>query len=198
MVCSWYYVLVYCMYQLTTTCWGVPYSALTMEISENSIERDSATAWRMTSELLATSLGVVLFGLVLARLAPEGSSTDDERRFAYFAGSLVVCCFVVVPGYITTCCVPERPEYCRQTDDGHSGSAKHSAASPVPGFFAEWLAGLRLAFSCRAYMVLMLCFLCSGLTFQLTSNNLNLYLRHSLKLPDQFQLVVRSCTEPRY
>eukprot|EP01044_Picomonas_judraskeda_P027137 COSAG03_NODE_8506_length_796_cov_1.989957_2_plen_36_part_01 len=33
MLCSWYYVLVYCLYQLTTTCWGVPYSALTMVLS---------------------------------------------------------------------------------------------------------------------------------------------------------------------
>eukprot|EP01044_Picomonas_judraskeda_P042957 COSAG03_NODE_22356_length_292_cov_0.709845_1_plen_56_part_01 len=56
----------------------------------------------MTSELLATSLGVVLFGLVLAQLAPEGSSTDAERRIAYFAGSLVVSSLVVVPGYIAT------------------------------------------------------------------------------------------------
>ena len=31
---SWYYMVVYCLYQLTTTCWGVPYSAITMEISD--------------------------------------------------------------------------------------------------------------------------------------------------------------------
>jgi Na+/melibiose symporter-like transporter len=153
-----------------------------MEISENSIERDSATAWRMTSELLATSLGVVLFGLVLAQLAPEGSSTDAERRIAYFAGSLVICCFVVVPGFIATCCVPERPEYCVQSNLGPTAAA--------PGFFGEWLAGLKLAFSCPSYLVLMLCFLCSGLTFQLTSNNLNLYLRHTLDVADQFQIIV--------
>lgn len=221
-------MVVYCLYQLTTTCYSVPYSAITMEISENSIERDSATAWRMTSELFATSLGVVLFGLVLAQLAPEGSSSDAERRVAYFVGSLAVCCFVVVPGYITTCCVPERPEYCLQTDEGQQeATAQCSQASETvndasirnqssrgdvnkartegltlepavaqlnptsaPGFFSEWLAGLRLAFSCRAYLVLMLCFLCSGLTFQLTSNNLNLYLRHTLDLAEQFQIIV--------
>jgi Na+/melibiose symporter-like transporter len=167
-----------------------------MEISENSIERDSATAWRMTSELLATSLGVVLFGLVLAQLAPEGSSTDAERRIAYFAGSLVICCFVVVPGFIATCCVPERPEYCVQRADGPIASADRSEQSNLgptaaaPGFFGEWLAGLKLAFSCPSYLVLMLCFLCSGLTFQLTSNNLNLYLRHTLDVADQFQIIV--------
>lgn len=193
---SWYYIVVYCLYQFTTTCWGVPYSALTMEISENSIERDSATAWRMTSELLATSLGVVLFGLVLAQLAPEGSSTDAERRVAYFAGSLVVCCFVVVPGFIATCCVPERPEYCTQPEVGSVTSGECSKWSnpppspPARGFFGEWLAGLKLAFSCPSYLVLMLCFLCSGLTFQLTSNNLNLYLRHTLDVADQFQIIV--------
>ena len=49
---------------------------------------------------------------------------------------------------------------------------------------------MKLSFRCRGYMVLMLCFLCSGLTFQLTSNNLNLYLRHSLDLADQFQFIV--------
>ena len=62
------------------------------------------------------------------------------------------------------------------------------------GFFGGWLAGVKLAFRCRGYMVLMLCFLCSGLTFQLTSNNLNLYLRHSLDLADQFQFIVSKHT----
>ena len=69
-------------------------------------------------ELLASSTGVVLFGLVLAQLAPEGAATDQERRFAYFIGSCSVCCFIVVPGYITACCVPERPRGAGVHDQG--------------------------------------------------------------------------------
>ena len=86
-------------------------------------------------ELLASSIGVVLFGLVLAQLAPEGAATDQEQRFAYFIGSCSICCFIVVPGYITACCVPERPEYCLQpgdmgtTAEGGGGNQTRAAAA---------------------------------------------------------------------
>jgi Na+/melibiose symporter-like transporter len=79
----WYYLLVYCGMQAITTCYSVPYSALTMELSQDNAERDSATAWRMTTELSAVSGGTILYGLILAQLAPEGASSDQERRVAY-------------------------------------------------------------------------------------------------------------------
>ena len=45
-------------------------------------------------------------------------------------------------------------------------------------------------FRCRAYLVLMFSFLSTGTCFQIISSNLNLYLRHSIGIPEQFQNVL--------
>ena len=168
-----------------------------MELSQDNAERDSATAWRMTTELTAVSGGTVLFGIILAQLAPEGSSTDQERRIAYvfdaacfvytcrrlinlsndcryFAGAVIISSFVLIPGLITACGVPERPEYCVQPHESKEVAEQKGAATDPDGFFGGWWKGIQLAFACRSYMILMFAFLASGLTFQLTSNNLNL------------------------
>ncbi|XP_042625538.1 sodium-dependent lysophosphatidylcholine symporter 1-A-like [Cyprinus carpio] len=42
----WWYLLFYCLFQTLQTCFHVPYSALTMFISTEQKERDSATAYR--------------------------------------------------------------------------------------------------------------------------------------------------------
>ena len=51
----YYYMVAYCLMQAITTCYSVPYAALTMELSEDQYERDAATSWRMVMELTATA-----------------------------------------------------------------------------------------------------------------------------------------------
>uniref|UniRef100_A0AAX7UWI7 Major facilitator superfamily domain containing 2A n=1 Tax=Astatotilapia calliptera TaxID=8154 RepID=A0AAX7UWI7_ASTCA len=60
-----WYLFFYCLFQSLQTCFHVPYSALTMFISSEQKERDSATAYRMTVEVLGTLLGTAIQGQIV-------------------------------------------------------------------------------------------------------------------------------------
>uniref|UniRef100_A0A8D3C7F9 Major facilitator superfamily domain containing 2aa n=1 Tax=Scophthalmus maximus TaxID=52904 RepID=A0A8D3C7F9_SCOMX len=60
-----WYLIFYCLFQSMQTCFHVPYSALTMFISSNQKERDSATAYRMMVEVLGTVLGTAIPGQIV-------------------------------------------------------------------------------------------------------------------------------------
>ncbi|NXI37241.1 MFS2B protein, partial [Galbula dea] len=61
-----WYLTFYCLFQALTTLFQVPYSALTMFLSTDQEERDSATAYRMTVEVLGTLIGAALQGQIVA------------------------------------------------------------------------------------------------------------------------------------
>uniref|UniRef100_A0A8C7R039 MFSD2 lysolipid transporter B, sphingolipid n=1 Tax=Oncorhynchus mykiss TaxID=8022 RepID=A0A8C7R039_ONCMY len=61
-----WYLGFYCLYQTLITCFHVPYSALTMFLSADQKERDSATAYRMTLEVLGTLVGAAIQGQIVA------------------------------------------------------------------------------------------------------------------------------------
>uniref|UniRef100_A0A8C4E8P8 Major facilitator superfamily domain containing 2aa n=1 Tax=Dicentrarchus labrax TaxID=13489 RepID=A0A8C4E8P8_DICLA len=60
-----WYLIFYCLFQSMQTCFHVPYSALTMFISNDQKERDSATAYRMMVEVLGTVLGTAIQGQII-------------------------------------------------------------------------------------------------------------------------------------
>uniref|UniRef100_A0A8D3E2I2 MFSD2 lysolipid transporter A, lysophospholipid b n=1 Tax=Scophthalmus maximus TaxID=52904 RepID=A0A8D3E2I2_SCOMX len=60
-----WYLVFYCLFQTLQTCFHVPYSALTMFISSEQKERDSATAYRMTVEVLGTVVGTAIQGQIV-------------------------------------------------------------------------------------------------------------------------------------
>ncbi|XP_036206718.1 sodium-dependent lysophosphatidylcholine symporter 1 isoform X3 [Myotis myotis] len=62
-----WYLLFYCLFETLVTCFHVPYSALTMFISTEQSERDSATAYRMTVEVLGTVLGTAIQGQIVGQ-----------------------------------------------------------------------------------------------------------------------------------
>ncbi|XP_068513878.1 sodium-dependent lysophosphatidylcholine symporter 1 [Anas acuta] len=63
-----WYLVFYCLFQTLVTCFHVPYSALTMFISREQSERDSATAYRMTVEVLGTVLGTAIQGQIVGQV----------------------------------------------------------------------------------------------------------------------------------
>ncbi|XP_065150629.1 sodium-dependent lysophosphatidylcholine symporter 1-B [Paramisgurnus dabryanus] len=73
-----WYLIFYCAFQTLQTCFHVPYSALTMFISSDQKERDSATAYRMTVEVLGTLIGTAVQGQIVGMAnAPCISSGND-------------------------------------------------------------------------------------------------------------------------
>ncbi|NWS23393.1 MFS2B protein, partial [Pachyramphus minor] len=61
-----WYITFNCLFQALTTLFQVPYSALTMFLSTDQKDRDSATAYRMTMEVLGTLIGAALQGQIVA------------------------------------------------------------------------------------------------------------------------------------
>ncbi|NXG09317.1 MFS2B protein, partial [Sakesphorus luctuosus] len=80
-----WYVTFNCLFQALTTLFQVPYSALTMFLSTDQKDRDSATAYRMTMEVLGTLIGAALQGQIVASahvshhctVNPPGNTTDS-------------------------------------------------------------------------------------------------------------------------
>ncbi|XP_010838987.1 PREDICTED: major facilitator superfamily domain-containing protein 2B [Bison bison bison] len=56
-----WYTTLYCLFQALATFFQVPYTALTMLLTPNPKERDSATAYRMTLEMAGTLMGTRLY-----------------------------------------------------------------------------------------------------------------------------------------
>ncbi|XP_074050596.1 sphingosine-1-phosphate transporter MFSD2B isoform X2 [Macrotis lagotis] len=61
-----WYAAFYGLFQALSTLLQVPYSALTMFLTQDQQERDSATAYRMTMEMAGTLLGATVHGLIVA------------------------------------------------------------------------------------------------------------------------------------
>ncbi|XP_070588897.1 sphingosine-1-phosphate transporter MFSD2B [Erythrolamprus reginae] len=61
-----WYLTFYCLFQALSTLYQVPYSALTMFLSTDQADRDSATAYRMVFEVLGTLIGATLHGQIVA------------------------------------------------------------------------------------------------------------------------------------
>ncbi|XP_073481420.1 sphingosine-1-phosphate transporter MFSD2B isoform X1 [Aquarana catesbeiana] len=61
-----WYLIFFCSFQALSTIYHVPYTTLTMFLSAKQSERDSATAYRMTVEVLGTLIGAALQGQIVA------------------------------------------------------------------------------------------------------------------------------------
>ncbi|KAF3686118.1 Sodium-dependent lysophosphatidylcholine symporter 1-B [Channa argus] len=128
-----WYLFFYCLFQTLQTCFHVPYSALTMFISSEQKERDSATAYRMTVEVLGTLLGTAIQGQIVGManapclpgpgdiLADISNSSKSSRlnesepvisledtKVAYMIASGVICSIYILCAIVLFCGVREQ------------------------------------------------------------------------------------------
>uniref|UniRef100_A0A8K9UHJ1 MFSD2 lysolipid transporter A, lysophospholipid b n=1 Tax=Oncorhynchus mykiss TaxID=8022 RepID=A0A8K9UHJ1_ONCMY len=121
-----WYLVFYCLFQTLQTCFHVPYSALTMFISEDQKERDSATAYRMTVEVLGTVIGTAVQGQIVGManppcipVAPGNNSTDPvvslsprSQKTAYMIASGAICSIYVLCAVVLFFGVKEKKVEC--------------------------------------------------------------------------------------
>uniref|UniRef100_A0ABI8AIS4 Major facilitator superfamily domain containing 2A n=1 Tax=Felis catus TaxID=9685 RepID=A0ABI8AIS4_FELCA len=167
-----WYLLFYCLFETLVTCFHVPYSALTMFISTEQSERDSATAYRMTVEVLGTVLGTAIQGQIVGQadtpclqdpngsaLASEGTNHTQsatslkETQNAYLLAAGVIASIYVICAVILTLGVREQRE-----------PYETQQAEPM-SFFR----GLRLVMSHGPYVKLIAGFLFTSLAFMLSA-----------------------------
>ncbi|KFV98136.1 Major facilitator superfamily domain-containing protein 2A, partial [Eurypyga helias] len=175
-----WYLIFYCIFQTLVTCFHVPYSALTMFISREQSERDSATAYRMTVEVLGTVLGTAIQGQIVGQVITPciespffigktnssvameelnmtrdtGSLTDTRNAYMIAAGVIVglyiLCAVILSVG------VQEKRE-----------SSELQSDEPV-SFFQ----GLKLVMNHGAYIKLIAGFLFTSLAFMVSTAHL--------------------------
>ncbi|KAA8586137.1 hypothetical protein FQN60_007706 [Etheostoma spectabile] len=172
-----WYLLFYCIFQTLQTCFHVPYSALTMFISSEQKDRDSATAYRMTVEVLGTVLGTAIQGQIVGMAnapclpGPRDSGTNlsnssvsfghnnsepvislDHTKTAYMIASGVICIIYVLCAIVVFFGVREQKESCRPRSE------------PM-GFFQ----GIKLVMGHGPYAKLVMVFLFTSLGFMLSA-----------------------------
>ncbi|KAK2921295.1 hypothetical protein Q8A73_000780 [Channa argus] len=193
-----WYLFFYCLFQTLQTCFHVPYSALTMFISSEQKERDSATAYRMTVEVLGTLLGTAIQGQIVGManapclpgpgdiLADISNSSKSSRlnesepvislehtKVAYMIASGVICSIYILCAIVLFCGVREQKESCRPRSQPMS-------------FFQ----GIRLVMGHGPYAKLVMVFLFTSLAFMLLEGNFALFCSSTLGFRNDFQNIL--------
>uniref|UniRef100_A0A671XIS9 MFSD2 lysolipid transporter A, lysophospholipid n=1 Tax=Sparus aurata TaxID=8175 RepID=A0A671XIS9_SPAAU len=163
----YWYLIFYCLFQSMQTCFHVPYSALTMFISKDQKERDSATAYRMMVEVLGTVLGTAIQGQIV------GDVTLDETKQAYLIASGVICIIYILCAIILVLGVKEQEETIRKNS--------------MPLTFRQ---GLWLVMSHGPYIKLVIGFLFTSLAFMLLEGNFALFITYALGHRKDFQNIL--------
>ncbi|XP_056283253.1 sodium-dependent lysophosphatidylcholine symporter 1-B-like [Pseudoliparis swirei] len=182
-----WYLVFYCLFQSMQTCFHVPYSALTMFISNDQKERDSATAYRMMVEVLGTVLGTAIQGQIVGGASncptePDdldgGNSTNasvvslEETKRAYMLSSGIICIIYVLCATVLFLGVKEKKE---------NGSKKT---------LLTFRQGLWLVMSYGPYVKLVIGFLFTSLAFMLLEGNFALFITYALGHRKHFQNIL--------
>uniref|UniRef100_A0A8C5BQU8 Major facilitator superfamily domain containing 2A n=1 Tax=Gadus morhua TaxID=8049 RepID=A0A8C5BQU8_GADMO len=184
-----WYLVFYCLFQSLQTCFHVPYSSFTMFISDDQKERDSATAYRMTVEVLGSVVGTAIQGQIVGGaitpcipteydLDRDGNGTQPLRNVTR---SLDDTHIIWVPGNsLPLCSTP--PWLCVPCV---SPDISQKKAKPI-----TFCQGLRLVMGHGPYVKLVLGFLFISLAFMLMEGNFALFLTYALDHREDFQNIL--------
>uniref|UniRef100_A0A8C2YBD8 Sphingosine-1-phosphate transporter MFSD2B n=1 Tax=Coturnix japonica TaxID=93934 RepID=A0A8C2YBD8_COTJA len=169
-----WYLIFYCIFQALTTLFQVPYSALTMFLSTDQKERDSATAYRMTMEVLGTLVGAALQGQIVASAHLSHHCTLNPPAKVYMIAAGVIGGIYLLGIIILFLGVKEK-------DDPYALSS--DAAIP-------FCKGLGLTMKHGPYVKLTASFLLISAAVQLEQSNFILFCTHAADLRNHFQYLV--------
>lgn len=190
-----WYLFFYMVFQSCQTCYHVPYSALTMYISTDQKERDSATAYRMTVEVLGTVLGTAIQGQIvgLAQLpcipgpdevtqnltslsqtgGQSGAILSLDMRGAYMIASSVIGFIYVLCAFVM---------FFGLTEQNGSGSTDVKPSSIFEG--------IRLVLGYGPYARLLSIFLFNSSAFLLLEGNVAVFCSYTLGFKNDVQNIL--------
>lgn len=192
-----WFLFFYCVFQSLQTCFHVPYSALTMFISSDQKERDSATAYRMTIEVLGTVLGTAIQGQIVGganapcinhtsflndsynvmQLSSKANAShvtlEDTKRAYMLASGMISIIYVLCAAVLFLGVREQKAVRCVKEEQCLS--------------FVE---GLKLLQKHGPYVKLVMGFLFTSLAFMLMEGNFALFLTYTLGLRDDFQNIL--------
>ncbi|XP_071964218.1 sodium-dependent lysophosphatidylcholine symporter 1-like [Antedon mediterranea] len=181
-----WYLLFYCVFQTLLSSFHMPFSALTLFITEDQAERDSATAYRMASEVAGTLLGNIIMGqTVFIYVKNSGESRDcsgnatevpqeiiDAEIKGYMTGAGIISGLFLICAVIVLAGTTERKPNEKITQ----------REEPL-----RKAVGKVLTFG--PYIKLTMAFLFFSLCIQSIQGNLALFLKYSLGV-DDYQYVI--------
>lgn len=176
---GWYFVF-YCLFQCLMSGLHVPYTSLTMVISNNQKDRDSATAYRMGAEAIGVLAASVIQGTFVNKYRIAGECDEDSKitaeelknqKWSYNMGAVVMISVYMLSSIIVFLGTKER---IGVISEGHGGFWK----------------GLKLTLSFRPYKLLSFSFLFLSLGISIVQGNLALYCTHSLDLGEHFSTFI--------
>ncbi|KAM6992746.1 LOW QUALITY PROTEIN: major facilitator superfamily domain-containing protein 2B [Tautogolabrus adspersus] len=196
-----WYLGFYCLYQTLITCFHVPYSALTMFLSTDQKERDSATAYRMTMEVLGTLVGAAIQGQIVASahtlkhcpihnmsIGNLGNSSGAEivkslvRSQDYLSHSKEVYMIAAgVIGGVFLVCTVVMFLGVKERDDPYAPRTEKQ----IP-FYQGFILVMRHG----PYLILTAAFLFITVAIQLVQSNFVLFCTYAADLRDHFQNIV--------
>ncbi|XP_046297301.2 sphingosine-1-phosphate transporter MFSD2B isoform X4 [Marmota monax] len=179
-----WYTTFYCLFQAMATFFQVPYTALTMLLTPSPTERDSATAYRMTMEMVGTLMGATVHGFIVSgahrsnhcvdtELPVPAAISPDATRLYSIAAAVVVVTYHVCSGLLCLG-VKEQPD------------PSASASGQGLGF----LAGMGLTARHPPYLKLVVSFLFISTAVQVEQSYLVLFCTHASRLQDHVQNLV--------
>ncbi|KAM4680161.1 sphingosine-1-phosphate transporter MFSD2B isoform 2-T2 [Amazona ochrocephala] len=192
-----WYLTFYCLFQALTTLFQVPYSALTMFLSTDQKERDSATAYRMTMEVLGTLIGAAVQGQIVASahvshhctVNPPVNTTDSWHDTSSFPDPLdalshqakVYMIAAGVIGGVYLLGILTLFLGVKEKDDPYALNSDRA----IP-----FCKGLGLTMKHGPYMKLTASFLLISTAVQLEQSNFVLFCTHAADLRSHFQYLV--------
>lgn len=149
----WYYLVVALLLDTALTVVGVPYTALTAELTPDYDERTSLNAFRFGFSILGGVLAAFFHTQIVAAFPGQPLIGNSVSVFIWAV--------VAVAGFLVTFAGTKEPEY------------RPRAETKEPGF----LEGFLIAFRNRAFVLVTVIYLLSWLTLQFVQNNLFIYAR---------------------
>eukprot|EP00756_Hemistasia_phaeocysticola_P007885 Hpha_TRINITY_DN14430_c0_g2::TRINITY_DN14430_c0_g2_i1::g.157492::m.157492 len=181
----------YLAYQLFSSCYQVPYTAMTVRLHQSPEERDKATAWRMLAEILSVLIGAGGQSVILAAYDANNDCTSCElddggsssAKQAYLVSAILMTAIFGLGGVL--CFIFVRERIVPGSDDSTEEGSEPKQRSPTG------MESVKAAFTSRAFLTLTFAYFFIWLTAQAVQGNILLYCKYAVPAyKDKFQYLL--------
>ncbi|XP_071502775.1 sodium-dependent lysophosphatidylcholine symporter 1-like [Diadema antillarum] len=177
-----WYLLFYCAFQTALSFYHMPYTTLTMYLSEDQLERDSATFFRMTCEVMANVIGNLVMGQSVAGFTrgydgpncENGSlnATSDpdyleREKLGYSVGALTISVIILLSASSALFGTKEKKIKKKDREDE-----------------MDFGAGVRKVLTFKPYVMLMLAFVFLMLAGMTAQGSFALFYKYVMHIDD--------------
>ncbi|XP_048742361.2 sodium-dependent lysophosphatidylcholine symporter 1-like [Ostrea edulis] len=181
-----WYLTFYCLFQGFLSGVHVPYTSMTMSISDSQKERDSITAYRMVAEAIGVMMGVIIQGHFIKKHRTAGVCNKASKSLnitmttkdnlihqisSYHDASVTIVSIYVICILVCFCGTKEQ---------------RVKQVSPGEGFFV----GLRKVLFFRPYLKLSMAVLFLSVAISITQGSLALFCTHTLGMGQYFSTFI--------